>query len=155
MYASGYFWTLITFQVTWDEHSLLVNGKRIMFYSGEVHPFRLPVPGLYLDIFQKIRAMGYTGVSFYVDWALLEGKPGDFSAKGVFDLAPFFDAASTAGIYLLAVSASRFSLTRLTSQRPGPYINAEASGGGFPGWTQRVQGKLRTADKAYLEATDL
>jgi beta-galactosidase GanA len=93
--------------VTWDEHSLLVNGKRIMFYSGEVHPFRLPVPGLYLDIFQKIRAMGYTGVSFYVDWALLEGKPGNFSAEGVFDLAPFFDAASTAGIYLLAVSAPR------------------------------------------------
>jgi beta-galactosidase GanA len=97
-------WTLVTLQVTFDEHSLLINGKRIMFYSGEVHPFRLPVPGLYLDILQKIRAMGYTGVSFYVDWALLEGKPGNFSAKGVFDLQPFFDAASAAGIYLLAVS---------------------------------------------------
>jgi beta-galactosidase GanA len=62
------------------------------------------VPSLWLDVFQKIRSMGYTGVSFYVDWALLEGKPGNFSAKGVLDLAPFFDAASTAGIYLLAVS---------------------------------------------------
>jgi beta-galactosidase GanA len=59
---------------------------------------------LWLDIFQKVRAMGYTGVSFYVDWALLEGKPGDYYAKGVFDLEPFFDAASQAGIYLLAVS---------------------------------------------------
>jgi beta-galactosidase GanA len=104
MYAPRSPWPLVTSQVTWDEHSLLVNGKRIMFYSGEVHPFRLPVPGLYLDLFQKIRAMGYTGVSFYVDWVLLEGKPGNFSATGVFDLAPFFDAAATAGIYLLAVS---------------------------------------------------
>ena len=50
-----------------------------------------------------MRAMGYTGASFYIDWALLEGKPGNFSATGVFDLKPFFDAASEAGIYLLAV----------------------------------------------------
>lgn len=62
------------------------------------------MPSLYLDIFQKIRALGYNGVSFYVDWALLEGKPGTFRAEGVFDLDPFFEAASQAGIYLLAVS---------------------------------------------------
>lgn len=65
---------------------------------------RLPVPGLWLDVFQKIRALGYTGVSFYVDWALLEGDPGTFTAEGVFDLDPFFEAATQAGIYLLAVS---------------------------------------------------
>lgn len=47
-------------------------------------------------------ALGYTGVSVYFDWALLEGKPGDFSAEGVFALEPFFEAASQAGIYLLA-----------------------------------------------------
>lgn len=65
---------------------------------------RLPVASLYLDVFQKIKAMGYNGVSFYVHWALLEGKPGEFSADGVFALEPFFNAASKAGIYLLAVS---------------------------------------------------
>jgi len=90
--------------VTWDEHSLYVRGKRVMLYSGEVHPFRLPVTGLYFDIFQKIKAMGYNCVSFYVDWALLEGTRGVFRAEGIFDLQPFFDAASDAGIYLLAVS---------------------------------------------------
>lgn len=61
------------------------------------------MPGLWLDIFQKIRALGYTGVSFYANWALLEGKEGDFNAEGIFALEPFFDAASEAGIYLLAV----------------------------------------------------
>jgi len=65
---------------------------------------RLPVPGLWLDVFQKIRALSYTGVSFYIDWALLEGNPGTFKAEGVFDLDPFFEAATQAGIYLLAVS---------------------------------------------------
>lgn len=26
--------------VTWDEHSLFVHGERIIFWGGEVHPFR-------------------------------------------------------------------------------------------------------------------
>ena len=112
-----------------------------MFYSGEFHIYRLPVPSLWLDVFQKIKALGYNGVSFYVDWALLEGQPGVFTAEGVFDFQPFFDAASQAGIYLLA--------------RPGPYINAESSGGGFPGWLQRITGVLRTNDTSFLDATDL
>ncbi|KAI4947681.1 hypothetical protein J4E91_006503 [Alternaria rosae] len=126
--------------VTWDEDSLFVHGERIFLYSGEVHPYRLPVPDLYSDVFQKIKALGYNGVSFYVDWALLEGKPGVYREEGVFDLKPFFDAAQEAGIYLIA--------------RPGPYINAEVSGGGFPGWIQRVNGTLRTRAPDFLEATD-
>ena len=78
-------------------------------------------------------------VSFYVDWALLEGKERSFSAKGPLALEPFFDAAKQAGLYLIA--------------RPGPYINAEVSGGGFPGWLQRLNATLRTKDPAYLKAT--
>jgi hypothetical protein len=100
----------------------------------------LPVPDLYIDIFQKIKSLGYNCVSFYVDWALLEGKPGVYRADGVFDLQPFYDAALEAGIYLIA--------------RPGPYINAEVSGGGFPGWVQRINGTLRTQAKDFLSSTD-
>ena len=48
--------------------------------------------------------MGFSGVSFYVDWALLEGKQGNFTAEGVFAFEPFFAAASKAGVYLVAVS---------------------------------------------------
>lgn len=44
----------------------------MMIISGEFHPFRLPVPDLWLDVFQKIKSMGFTGVSFYTDWGLLE-----------------------------------------------------------------------------------
>jgi beta-galactosidase GanA len=100
----------------------------------------MPVAGLYIDLFQKIKSLGYNMVSFYVDWALLEGKPGVYRAEGVFDLQPFYDAAQEAGIYLLA--------------RPGPYINAEVSGGGFPGWLQRINGTLRTSAPDYLSSTD-
>jgi len=27
-------------QVTWDEYSFMINGKRLMLFSGEVHPYR-------------------------------------------------------------------------------------------------------------------
>jgi hypothetical protein len=26
--------------VTWDEHTIFVHGERVLFYSGEYHPFR-------------------------------------------------------------------------------------------------------------------
>ena len=93
-----------------------------------------------MDVFQKVKALGFNCVSFYLDWALLEGKAGDFSADGIFALEPFYDAAAAAGIYLIA--------------RPGPYINAEVSGGGFPGWLARIRGRLRTRDADYLAATE-
>ncbi|KAG9254840.1 beta-galactosidase [Emericellopsis atlantica] len=126
--------------VTWDDHSLFVRGERVMVFSGEFHPFRLPVPGLWLDVLQKIKASGYNCISIYIDWFLLEGEPGKFRAEGVFDLQPFFDAAKQAGLYVLA--------------RPGPYINAEVSGGGFPGWLSRVPGALRTNTDEFIGATD-
>jgi beta-galactosidase GanA len=40
---------------------------------------------------------------------MLEGSEGTWRADGIFDLEPFFEAASTAGLYLIA--------------RPGPYVN--------------------------------
>ncbi|GKZ39815.1 hypothetical protein AbraIFM66950_001273 [Aspergillus brasiliensis] len=124
--------------VTWDNRSLMINGERLMIFSGEFHPFRLPSPGLWLDIFQKVKALGFNTVSFYANWALLEGKRGNFSAEGIFGFNDFFDAATEAGLYLIV--------------RPGPYINAEASGGGFPGWMQRVPGNPRTDEPDYIAA---
>ena len=41
----------------------------------------------------KIKAFDYSGVSFYADWALLDGKEGFFTAEGVFAFEPFFEAA--------------------------------------------------------------
>lgn len=68
-----------------------------------------------------------------------EGKPGDVSADGVLVWELFFRAAAEAGVYLI--------------MRPGSYVNAEASGGGFPGWLQRVKGRLQTHDRDYMEST--
>ncbi|KAF2483799.1 glycoside hydrolase superfamily [Neohortaea acidophila] len=117
--------------VTFDKHSLFVRGERVILYAGEYHPFRQAVPDLWLDIFQKMRAMSYTTASFYVDWFLLEGEQGVFRADGVFDIANFID---------MAKQLESISLL----WRPGPYINGETAGGGMPGWIRRVPGAPRT-----------
>jgi hypothetical protein len=78
---------------------------------------RLPVTGLWLDVFQKIKALGFNTVSFYVHWGLVEHKRGSFDFNGHRSYKPFFEAARKVGIYLIA--------------RPGPYINAEVTGKGF------------------------
>ncbi|KAJ5706029.1 hypothetical protein N7536_001718 [Penicillium majusculum] len=83
--------------------------------------------------------MGFTGVSFYVDWSLVEGNPGHVITDGIWSLDEFFDAASQAGLYLIA--------------RPGPYINAETTAGGIPGWVLRNQAVIRSDDPEYLNAT--
>ncbi|KAH9482883.1 Beta-galactosidase A [Psilocybe cubensis] len=84
------------------------------------------------------RAMGFNAVSFYIFWGIHEPKRGEISFEGFRDLQPFIDAAKKAGIYLVA--------------RPGPYINAETTGGGFPGWGTYTPGIWRTSNTTYLDA---
>ncbi|KAI0886184.1 glycoside hydrolase family 35 protein [Annulohypoxylon maeteangense] len=127
--------------VTWDKHSMIIRGERIFIFSGEFHPWRLPSPGLWLDIFQKIKALGFNAVTFYTYWGLVEGTPGQVRFDGVFALDEFFKAAAEAGIYLIA--------------RPGPYINAETALGGFPGWTARIKAPLRGDDPEFVDATEI
>ncbi|KAJ3555978.1 hypothetical protein NM688_g2283 [Phlebia brevispora] len=136
--------TGLTNTVTWDPHSLFIHGQRIFILSAEFHPWRLPNPNLWSDIFQKIRANGFNTVSFYVNWALhyptpdTNGAAGDFQEGTYRDIQRFIDEAKNAGLWLIA--------------RPGPYINAETSGGGFPGWVGNIAGSLRTDNSNYTEA---
>ncbi|KAJ6567229.1 glycoside hydrolase family 35 protein [Mycena vulgaris] len=124
--------------VTWDEYSLIINGNRVNVFSGEVHPYRMPVQSLHLDVFQKIKSLGFNAISAYFFWGIHEPKRGEISFEGFRDLQPFFDAAMKAGLYVIA--------------RPGPYINAETTGGGFPGWGTYTPGLWRTSNSSYVEA---
>lgn len=45
-----------TAAVTFDQHSLLLNGQRVMIYSGEYHPWRTPTGEvLWRDVLEKIK----------------------------------------------------------------------------------------------------
>ena len=52
----------LTDLVTWDEYSLTVNSSRVFIYSAEFHYQRLPIPELWLDVFQKFRANGFNAI---------------------------------------------------------------------------------------------
>ena len=123
--------------ITYDSYSLSVDGQRLFLYSGEIHPFRLPSPSLWLDVLQKIKAAGFNGISVYFDWGYHSASPGNYDFTGIRDLDLFLNLANQIGLYVIA--------------RPGPYINAEVDGGGFPAWITRLPGNLRSTDPLYLQ----
>src|ERR1700704_4792173 len=126
--------------VTFDKYSMMIGGKRTMIWSGEMHPYRIPSPDLWRDVLQKMRASGYNAVSFYFDWGYHSPKSGVYDFTGVRDMDRLLTIANEVGLYVIA--------------RPGPYINAEVDGGGFPGWLTTQAGRARSDAPDYLAATD-
>ncbi|MEV7435428.1 glycoside hydrolase family 35 protein [Streptomyces griseoviridis] len=126
--------------VGFDRHSLVVDGRRLVLWSGELHPFRLPSPSLWRDVLEKMRAHGYNAVSIYVSWNYHSPAPGHYDFTGIRDLDLFLRMAAETGLYVVL--------------RPGPYINAEIDAGGFPGWLTVTKGTARTADPTYLAHVD-
>jgi beta-galactosidase len=118
----------------------MVNGERIFLFGGEMHPWRLPVPEMWEDILQKIKAAGLNSMSFYSHWGYHASTPDtlDFSTGG-HNITRLYEIACDIGLFVTA--------------RPGPYINAETSAGGFPLWlTTGAYGSLRNSDSRYTAA---
>ncbi|VXA98082.1 beta-galactosidase [Massilia sp. 9I] len=126
--------------VEWDQYSLKVDGKRVVVWSGEIHPFRLPNPALWRDVIQKMKALGFNGVAFYFDWGYHSPAPGVYDFSGVRNVERALQIAQEEGMYVIA--------------RTGPYVNAELTGGGYPGWMFRSRAEARTDDPVYLAAVD-
>jgi beta-galactosidase GanA len=126
--------------VTFDKYSLMIDGHRTFIWSGEFHYWRLPSPDLWRDVLQKMKADGYDAVSIYFDWGYHSPAPGVYDFTGVRDIDKLLDIAAEVGIYVIA--------------RPGPYINAETTGGGFPGWLTTQAGRARSDAPDYLAASD-
>ncbi|MFG3292677.1 beta-galactosidase [Streptomyces sp. NPDC048179] len=126
--------------IGYDHYSLVVDGRRLVVWSGELHPFRLPSPSLWRDVLEKMRAHGYNTVSIYVAWNYHSPAPGRYDFTGVRDLDLFLRTAAETGLYVIL--------------RPGPYINAEVDAGGFPGWLTATEGTARTTDPTYLGHVD-
>ncbi|PAZ12165.1 beta-galactosidase [Streptomyces sp. SA15] len=126
--------------VGFDRYSLLVDGKRLVLWSGEMHPFRLPSPSLWRDVLQKMRAHGHNAVSACLPWNYHSPAPGEYDFTGVRDLDLFLRTAAETGLYVIL--------------RPGPYIDADVDGGGLPGWLTATGARADTADPAYLAHAD-
>ena len=126
--------------IAFDQYSMSIDGRRTFVWSGEMHPFRLPSTALWRDVLQKMKAIGFNTVSFYFDWGYHSPAPGVYDFTGVRDMDRLLDIADEVGLYVIA--------------RPGPYINAETDGGGFPAWLATQAGRARSDAPDYLAATD-
>jgi beta-galactosidase GanA len=124
--------------ISYDQYSLVIGGRRTTIYSGEFDPWRTPSPSLWLDLLEKMKADGFNAVTPYFDWDYSSSAPGQYDFSGVRDINTFLNDAQKAGLYVIA--------------RPGPYVNAETDGGGFPGWLVTQQGKARTDAADYVAA---
>jgi beta-galactosidase GanA len=129
-----------THTIGYDQYSLTIDGRRTVIWSGEFEYWRLPSPSEWLDILQKMKAEGYNAVTIYFDWAYHSPKPGVYDFSGVRNVNKLLDMAARVGLYVIA--------------RPGPYINAETSAGGLPGWLTTQAGKARTNAADYEAAAD-
>ncbi|WP_433307289.1 beta-galactosidase [Actinoplanes sp. CA-030573] len=125
-------------RVAYDRYSLQVDGRRILLQAAEFHYFRLPSPGLWRDVLEKEKAAGFNAISVYFSWAFHSPAPGEYDFTGVRDVDRLLRTAEEVGLYVVA--------------RPGPYINAETSGGGFPAWLKTVPGRARSSDPGYTAA---
>jgi beta-galactosidase GanA len=127
-------------RVSYDARSLMIDGRRQIIWAGEFHPFRLPSPDLWRDVLQKMKASGFNTVSIYVDWGYHSPAPGVYDFSGIRDIDRLLTMAEEEGLYVIT--------------RVGPYINAELSRGGFPGWLVNQNGQARTDAPDYLAAVD-
>ncbi|TEB20124.1 glycoside hydrolase family 35 protein [Coprinellus micaceus] len=117
--------------VRYDNYTLFIKGRRVFLHSGEFHTFRLPVPSLWPDIFQKAKAAGLNSLSVYLHMGLTNPAPGVVDFGSYRAVKPLYEAAMETGIWIVI--------------RPGPYINAETTAGGMSHWaTSEVAGRLRT-----------
>ncbi|CCO32169.1 hypothetical protein BN14_06223 [Rhizoctonia solani AG-1 IB] len=126
--------------VQWDHYSLIVNGERLYVWSGEFHYWRIPVPEVWRDILEKVKAAGFNAVSVYGNWGYHSASPGalDFES-GAHNFESILDICKEIGLYII--------------WRAGPYVNAETTAGGFALWaTTGAYGTLRNNDTRYTDA---
>jgi beta-galactosidase GanA len=127
-------------RVSFDSRSLMIDGKRLVIWSSEMHSFRLPSPDLWRDVLQKMKASGFNTVAFYFSWGYHSPKRGVYDFTGIRDIDRLLSMAAEEGLYVIT--------------RAGPYVNAELTRGGYPGWLVNQRARARTDDPDYLAAVD-
>ena len=124
--------------VSYDGRAVRVDNQSTLLLGGSVHYMRL-TPGMWADIFAEARAGGLNAIETYCFWTDHEQvRNGGFDWSGRKNLTGFVRAAADAGLWVLL--------------RPGPYVGAEYSGGGFPHWLRDVPGlKYRSYNQPWVD----
>ena len=133
-------------RIHYDGSCMTIDGKDMFIYSAAFHYFRCPEE-LWRDRFRDIKAAGFNTVETYVPWnwheRTMPANPDDNSHFDFADLRRW-----------LKMAQEEFGL--YTIVRPGPFICAEFSGGGYPRWLARFRPVnyngfwLRSADEQHI-----
>jgi beta-galactosidase len=125
-----------TFRIA--DGQFLLNDEPIMFFSGEIHPSRIPRE-YWEDRLQMVRAMGMNAISIYMFWNVHEPYPGQYNFEGQADIAEFIRLAQKHDLWVFL--------------RPSPYVCAEWEFGGYPWWLLKEPDlKVRSKDPRFIDA---
>lgn len=125
--------------VTWDRHSLMIDGRRVCPVMGEVHYSRIPADE-WADEVRKMKEGGVTIIATYVFWNHIEEQEGIFRWDGQRDLRRFLEVCKQDQMPVVL--------------RIGPFCHGEARNGGIPDWVFSKGCKLRSQDKVFLDCVD-
>ena len=129
-------------RIRFDNRCIQIEGKDVFVYSGAFHYFRVPKP-LWASRFGKLKEAGSNCVETYIPWNWHEQRMprsvDDESCLDMRQLEDFLKMAEDFGFYVIT--------------RPGPYICAEWSGGGFPQWLMQKK-PAKTKSEAWLQSND-
>ena len=125
--------------VTWDRHSLLIDGKRVCPVMGEVHYSRIPADEWQREV-KKMKEGGVTIVATYVFWNHVEEEEGIFRWDGQRSLRQFLEMCQQEQMPVVL--------------RLGPFCHGEVRNGGLPDWLFQKGCKMRSQDKTFLSYTE-
>lgn len=132
---------------TWfDDRGLVLAAhgadgeRRVPFLGAAMHYWRAP-RATWRRALDGLAAIGVRIVESYVPWSVHERADGSFDWTDDFDLGAWIDTAAAAGL--------------VVALRPGPHINAELTGFGFPDRVLRdpeMQAKAAHGGPVWLPA---
>jgi len=124
--------------ISYDDHSFFVDGRRVWLVSGSIHYARVP-RGLWRDRIRAAKQAGLNCIDTVVVWNQHEPRPGEFDFEGERDLRHFIELLAEEGMYGIL--------------RPGPFVAGGWDFGGLPPWlSNQPDIKLRQASPPFLEA---
>ncbi|KJH50931.1 glycosyl hydrolase family 35 [Dictyocaulus viviparus] len=108
-----------SFSIDYKNDQFLLDGKPFRYISGSIHYFRIH-PSQWRDRLQRVRALGFNAIQYYIPWNFHEIYEGQYNFSGWQNFTEFS---------LIAYEMGMYSLIRL-----GPYICGEWENGGLPWW---------------------
>ena len=122
-------------QVTWDRHSLIIDGRRVVPAMGEIHYSRIPAPEWERAV-RQMKEGGITMLACYVFWNHIEEIEEQYDWSGQRSLRNFLEVCKAENMPVVL--------------RIGPYCHGEVRHGGIPDWVVLSGCKLRSMDKVFL-----